>query len=282
MRWECFPENAGSFWGDDDECPPAGGSDGHLDLHDRYAEAFLKPFLIFDGLGYSKDSHKACFQGVSGSHSLPAMHRYVASAAVSSRCLKPTERILEVRFVTFFRLFGNHGEIMLKFLGMNLQKFNWRLFVWRPEGGFFSSFLKFQGLVFGVEGVFLRRGKGITNNTNRGWRVAKGIITDRSRGISFQSATFWMRVGSCNWIWARVRKRVRRWGRAMAVAADWFSLIYFHYGIALGHDIRVLDEDVGWFMLVQVCWPLSTVSPWPSGISACKSWSYPIFLSFPN
>lgn len=46
---------------------------------------------------------------------------------------------------------------------------------------FFLRFSNFRAWFFGVEGVFLRRGKGITN---RGWRVAKGIITDRSRGIS--------------------------------------------------------------------------------------------------
>ena len=57
--------------------------------------------------------------------------RYVASAAVSSRCLKPTERILEVNKETDIRdsIPWTEGCLeMLKFLGMNLQKFIWRLF----------------------------------------------------------------------------------------------------------------------------------------------------------
>ena len=139
---------------------------------------------------------------------------------------------------------------------------------------FFLSFRKFQGLVFGVEGVFLRRGKGITNNTNRGWRVAKGIITDRSRGISFQSATFWMRVGSCHWIWARDRKRVRRWGESNG-SSGW--LIFFN-GFSLRHCLGAWYSCIGrrsWMIFACVgMGPLSTVSPWPSGISACKSTSW--------
>ena len=205
---------------------------------------------FFYGLGYSKDSHN-----VSGSHSLPqlpaAMHRYVASAAVSSRCLKPTERILEVRFVTgwpvVWKSWGNHVEIPWD----ESAEIQLKVVCLATWGWIFSFVSKISGLGFWSWRGFSSDGKRRDNSIrNRGWRVAKGIITDRSRGISFQSATFWMGIGSCHWIWAHDRKRVRRWGRAMAVAADWFSLMDFHYGIALGHDIRVLDEDVGWFLLV--------------------------------
>lgn len=101
----------------------------------------MKPFLVFDGLGYTKDFHNFLFQGqwhhrnskdqfffFGGASQGPIRYagRYVASAAVSSRCLKPTERILEVNKETDIRdsIPWTEGCLeMLKFLGMNLQKF---------------------------------------------------------------------------------------------------------------------------------------------------------------